>query len=121
MAAITRTTDKITRGSHWWTWSAIGNADTATEIGDDEGIVAFADKTVQVDGTFGGTTVTLEGSNDGASWFGLSDPQGTAISFTAAGLSAILENPRYIKPVMTGGAASSINVRLVGRAIIQMF
>lgn len=120
MVAIVRTTDKIIRGAHWWTWSNIANADTATAIGDAEGIVAFADKTVHVDGTFGGATVTLVGSNDGITFFGLSDPQGAAISFAVAGLVAVLENPRYIKPLLTGGAASSIDVMLVGRAILQL-
>ena len=122
MAVINHTSAKIVRGAHRWEWLAIGNADAPDSIGDNDGAVAFADKTVQFDSAaWGGATMTLEGSNDGAKWFGLSDPQGVAISMTADGLIAVLENPRFIKPVLTGGAASSINCRLVGRAIIQLF
>ena len=122
MAAVNHTSNKITRGSHRWEWLAIANADTPDTLGDNGGAVAFADKTVQFDSAaWGGTTATLEGSNDGTNWFGLSDPQGTAISMTANGLSAVLENPRYIKPVLTGGAASVVNCRLVGRANIPLF
>ena len=122
MAAINHTNVKISRGAHIWEWLAMANADAPDALGDGDGAVAFADKTVQFDSAaWGGATATLEGSNDGTSWFGLSDPQGAAISMTVNGLVAVLENPRYIKPVLSGGAASSINCRLVGRAIIQLF
>ena len=121
MAAINHTTVQMSRGSHYWEWLAISESDTPDNLDDGDGAVAFADKTVQVDGTFGTGTVTIEGSNDGVSFFGLKDPNGTAISFTAAGMAAILENPRYIKPVITGATGASINVRITGRAVIQLF
>ena len=47
----------------------------------------WADRTFQATGTFGGATCAVEGSNDGVSWFTLSNAAGaTAATFTAAGM-----------------------------------
>lgn len=66
------------------------------------------DRTVQVTGTFGvGGTVIVEGSLDPAqtptNWFQLKDPSGTLISFTAAGIRAVLENVPHIRFRVTAG------------------
>lgn len=93
-------------------WSAL------TFSGTDDGApyegVDFSDRTVQFDGTFGtGGSITLEGSNDGTNWFPLTDPQGNAITKTAAGLEVIEENPRYVRPRVTAGDGStSLNCKL---------
>lgn len=74
--------------------------------------VEFPDKCVQMSGTFG-AAVTIEGSNDvisAAVWNGLVDPQGTAISMSATGIEAILENPYWVRP--NAGAVTSVTVRL---------
>lgn len=92
-----------------------------TQTGLDDGApfegVDFADRTVQFDGTFGvGGSITLEGSNDGTNWFTLTDPQGNAITKTAAGLEVIEEGPRYIRPRVTAGdGTTSLNCRLWAR------
>jgi hypothetical protein len=93
------------------TWASIANADTVTPID----MAEYGDKSVQVDGTFGGTSVGLQGSNDGTNYYALRDPSSTAIAITAAGSKAVLENTRYVKPVLTGGAASTITVTLLCR------
>ena len=70
-------------------------------------VSSFADKTVQVKGTFGsGGTIVIEGSNDAASgaiYATLNDPQGNALSITAAKIETILENPRILRPRVTAG------------------
>ena len=79
----------------------------------------YNDKSLHVYGTFGGATVTFEGSNEDApssEAVGLTDPTQTAISFTAKGLKQVLENPLFIRPVVTGGdGTTSLTVRLVCR------
>ena len=78
--------------------------------------VKWADKTVQITGTFGTGTVVIQGSNDGSNWATLKDPSNTAISTTSAAIRAILENPLYIRPLVTGGdGTTSITVTLVAR------
>lgn len=82
------------------TWALLANGDTGSPV---EG-VDFADRTVQIGGTFGvGGSVTLEGSNDGTTYFALTDPQGNAVTKTAAGLEVLEESPRYIRPNVTAG------------------
>jgi hypothetical protein len=50
----------------------------------------FADRAIQVGGTFGaGGTVVIEGSIDGTNYVTLTDPQGNAISKTAAAIEEI--------------------------------
>jgi hypothetical protein len=70
-----------------------------------------ADRTIQFLGTFGaGGTIILQGSNVLApvagtddDWFTLTDPQGNAISKTAAGGEAVLELTRWIRPKVSAG------------------
>lgn len=92
-------------------WTPITNGDTCdfAECSD------FADRSVQVTGTFGGATLSIQGSNDGSNWVNLTDPFNNAISLTGAGLRAIVELTRYIRPVLAGGAASSLTVSLLGK------
>lgn len=75
------------------------------ETGDSESFVWAADKTIQVFGTFGGATVVLEGScqNTPTNWEGLTDPQGVAISGTAAMLASITEIVAHARPRVVGG------------------
>ena len=81
-------------------------------------VPGFADQTVVIDGTFGGATCTLEGGNDGTNTYALTDPQGTAIAKTAAGLEQVTETPVYIQPVVTGGdGTTAINVSLMCRKV----
>lgn len=61
-------------------------------------------RSVQFTGTFGtGGTILLEGSNDGTNYVTLTDPQGNAISKTAAGIEAIEETTVYIRPRVSAG------------------
>lgn len=95
------------------TWSNIGNSDTPMPASAYGG---YADKSFQVEGpTFGGTSVSIQGSNDNANYHALSDPTGTTIALTAAGLKEVLEHTLYLKPVLTGGSGSSITATLFVR------
>jgi hypothetical protein len=79
--------------------------------------IQWADRCIQFHGTFGaGGTVKLQGSNDGTNWYDLADPQGNAISKTAAGIEQILEMTQFVRPfVSAGDGTTSITATLVMR------
>lgn len=85
---------------------------TDTDVGLPIELTDHSDRSVQVDGAFGGGTVTLEGSNDGTNWFTLRDPQGTALSFTTAALKQVMETTLFTRANLTGGAAVNVNVTM---------
>lgn len=93
------------------TWQGMATGD----VGEPVDYVGHADRTVQVVGTFGGASVALEGSLDGSNWSTLSDAQGNAINFTAAGIEAVTEMVLYIRPKVTGGTGTSVTVMLMMR------
>lgn len=67
---------------------------------------------VQASGTFNTETLTVEGSLDGTTWFGLTEDGTAAISFTADGIANVYEHVGYIRPVVSAGAGVTINVRV---------
>lgn len=76
----------------------------------------YTDKTVQILGTFDGATCTMQGSNDGSTWFSLTDPQGNAIAKAAAAGEAIIESPLWIRPLVSGaGAGTDLDVYIICR------
>lgn len=91
------------------TWPALATGDDGKVVQN----TSYKDRSVQVSGTFGGATCTIQGSNDGVNWFTLNDPQGNALTFTSARIEQILEVTRYIRPAVTGGTAVSINIIMV--------
>lgn len=98
--------------------SGVKSVSWALAAGDTGKPVLFAqypDRTVQMTGTFG--SATLRGSNlaapddaTAAHWFNLTDPQGNAITLTAAGGELIAENPMWLSPITTGGSGYVITV-----------
>jgi hypothetical protein len=76
-----------------------------------------ADRSVQIAGTFGaGGSVNVEGSNDGTNYQILRDPQGVALTFTAAGLKQVLEITNYIRPRVTAGdGTTALTITLLAR------
>lgn len=86
------------------TWASLANGDDGTpiELGN------FADRSVQVVGTFGvGGNLRIEGSINGTDYAPLTDPQGNALDFTTAKIEAISELVRYVKPRVTAGDANT--------------
>ena len=78
--------------------------------------------TVQVLGTFEdassppeGSTLTMQGSNDGSTWATLHADDGGDIAFTAAGIEVIAELPRYIRPSHNKASGGDVDVYLFMR------
>jgi hypothetical protein len=96
-------------------WTGLDTTDTegaaaSTLIAD------FADRSVQITGTFDGTTVKIQGSNNLTDFVSLTDPQGNVIEKTSAALEQVMENTLGIRPVLTGaGASTDIVVTLIAR------
>ncbi|SRR6266852_7068938 len=97
------------------TWSGLLNGDN----GDGQEIPWQSEKCFHVTGTFGvGGSVSLKGTNTSPIVTGadiiLRDPQANALTFTAAGLKQILENPLLIYPHVTAGdGTTSLTVVVV--------
>lgn len=89
-------------------------------LADDDGDVVdgadYADRSVQIDGTFGGATVEIQGSNDGTNWYVLTDPQGNLIAKTDVSLEQVSEITRFIRPFIDGGdGTTDVTVTLFAR------
>lgn len=70
---------------------------------------------VQVFGTFGSATITLEGSIDGTNYVTLKDMTGSDVSLTAAGLVEFSTSVRYLRPKSAGGSSDDVDVYLILR------
>lgn len=110
-AAITRTQQTWHR---FYTWAEVAQGDDFAAATIE---VTPYTMMMQVDGTPDGATIAIHGSIDGVTYYPLDDAEGTAIGLTAAGLVSIGEAPYYIKPVLTGGGASTaLTVQIYVRA-----
>ena len=91
-------------------WTGIITGDTIVSFGvpAQTGVAG----SVQIDGTFGGATVTLQVSNDNTTFFDLKDLGNTAISATSAGYFEFTTAGIYLRPSVTSGSANSINVKV---------
>ena len=96
-----------------YAWSGLLNGDTGAPVYAPD----FADRSFQLTGTFGvGGSVNIEGSLDGTNYAVLRDPQGVALTLTAASLKAVLESVLWIRPNVTAGdGTTSLIVTLYGR------
>jgi uncharacterized protein YgfB (UPF0149 family) len=110
MATITATIDRNSvPGVVLATW-----ADLATnDVGAGVPIAYAAELTGQVSGTFGGGTITWQGSNDNTNWHPLTQRSGTTnMAFTAAAVHTANENPAWIRPAVTSGTSVAIDCTL---------
>lgn len=97
---ITPLSNRWNEDCHTAQWTGLLNTDDGVPLEQP----SSNDRSVQVTGTFGsGGTVVIEGSNDGTNYQTLTDPQGNALSVTAARLKQISELTRFIRPRVTGG------------------
>src|SRR5690242_6657670 len=78
-----------------------------------------APKTLQLDGTFGGGSIQIQGSNDGVTWHPLSIVDLVSGAYvlltglTVSNFAQLIENPRWIRPTVIGGdGTTAINVRI---------
>lgn len=93
-------------------WAHLTNTDT---VGAAVPMVEYADRSVQIAGTFGGSTTVIEGTNDETNYATLNNAQGTALSATAAILKQIVEVPKWLRPSLSGGAGADITVTIIAR------
>jgi hypothetical protein len=88
-----------------WKW-VFGT--TATDTGAAIKLPQHADVTWQVEGTPGGATVSIDGSNEGTTFSPLNHAAGgTACTFAAAGIKTTLENPVYKRPSISGATGTT--------------
>lgn len=108
MATIIPTPDRDTAsGGVLVTWNSMATGDSGAAFS----LHALADITLQVTGTFGGSTVTFQGSNDGTNWHPLTQRGGTtSMAYTAAANHICNEMPVFIRPTITGGTGSAFKV-----------
>lgn len=117
MATVTPTNNGDIAGDGsvvMFTWTPLT---TTNSDGSQVEMTPWADRCVQVSGTFGtGGTVVIQGSNDGTTWATLNQAQGSAASFTADSIKQIVETPRYVRPNVTAGdGTTSLTVSLIMR------
>lgn len=92
-------------------WAFTG-ADTGTPVS----FAEWADRSVQMSGTWNGATVTWEGSNDGgATYIPLTDPQGNAIAKTADSIEAVTEVCELARPRVSTGAVTAVTISVILR------
>ncbi len=112
MATVTPTRRIVSGGKALvFSWT-LTEADTAVPVE----IVDFADRSVQMAGSFGGGNVRIEGSNnDGATYAALTDPQGNDLNFSADKIEMVTELTQLLRPRVTAGAGVSVQVSLLAR------
>lgn len=111
MATVGFTREIVSGGKgHVYSWT-LGVSDDGVPIE----VVNFADRSVQVEGSFGGASVSIEGSNDGVNYRTLTDPQGNDLLITTPKVEMVTEVTQFLRPRVVSGAATSVTVSLLAR------
>ena len=116
MATVNPTVTVVGNDAVLFSWTLTNVDNDGAPVGPNH--VDYADRTITARGTFGGASVAIQGSNEvslPANWIGLDDPQGADLNLSAAGGKNITEVPVWTRPLLTGGAASSVIVELLCR------
>jgi hypothetical protein len=94
-------------------WEGVATGDTITPfiLRQQYGLAA----SIQVVGTFGGATVTIQVSNDGTNWVTVRDMFAASISFLSAGYAEVTLSAAYIRPNVTGGTGDDLDIIMVLR------
>jgi hypothetical protein len=110
MATIQPTIDRNTvPGAVLATWADLATGDVGAGVP----IAYAANLSCQVSGTFGGGTVTWQGSNDNTNWHPMTQRGGTTnMAYTAAALHTSQENPAWVRPAVTSGTSVAIDCTL---------
>ncbi len=90
---------------------------TADHTGDAVAWSDWADRSVTfTSAAWGGSTVALEGSNNGTDFVPITDPQGTAITRTSNGIEAATEITRFVRARLTTvGSGAVVSAQLLMR------
>lgn len=107
MAEIDAVKTITTNGDLTLTWADVTESDTFGRFDFAEVVKEIS---VHVHGTFGGATVVVKGSNYDAEGVTLSQLTGLAASVAAEALFSLLERPKFIQPVHSGGSSESVTV-----------
>lgn len=94
------------------TWSGLAGATSDTGAPADLG--GFPDRSIQAEG-LSNSTLVLQGSNDGDTWYTLNDLLGNALSFSADALKSVLEFTKFVRPSISGGTDAAVVVTVVAR------
>ena len=114
MATVNPTIRNVGNDTLVFTWVLTNVDNDGAPVGPNHS--DYADRAVQAFGTFGGAAVAIQGSNDdGANWFTVDDPQGVDLTLSAAGGKAVIEVPERMRPLLTGGTASTVTVAMTCR------
>lgn len=80
----------------------------------------YRDKTVHIEGTFAGASVTMRGSNIAnadetvdAHWFDMNNAQGLAAQTSVNDGIVLFESPLWISPKVGAGAGANVNVHMI--------
>lgn len=100
-------------------WGPLHNGDIGVPVDELSNVASFADRTVQVEGTFGaGGNCAITGSIDGINYEVLHDPSMVALNITTPKILAILEATRKINPQVTAGdGTTSLTVSVFMRKL----
>lgn len=104
VTAVSNTLSTKGPGNNYIKWSSVINGNTGAAVQ----LSGFFDVTVQITGTFGGATCTIQGSMDNINWATLNDKQGIALGLTAAGMKRVQEFPLYIRPSVASGDGTTL-------------
>lgn len=108
MAVITATKEKnFSHKTVTWTPLATGDTGSPWQVTDN-----VDGACVQFSGTFLGSTVVLQGSNDGTNYVTLKDNTGNAVTATAAAYFDLPVNMEWVRPSVSAGTATTITAVL---------
>lgn len=117
MATINPVVTRISGNAIKFFWEALTTTnDRGAPI--PEAFMDYADRTVQVTGTFGAAgNLRVQGSNDdGTTYAALSDAQGNALDIGAAKIELIAEAALLTRPFVTAGdGTTDLDVSIVCR------
>jgi hypothetical protein len=100
------------------TWGPMALGD----VGQPLNLVGFADRSIQVEGTFGASgTLELQGSNDLTNFRVLHDPYAQPLDYTSARIDHLTEIPVQMRPaVLSGDGSTALFVTIYVRRTDRM-
>jgi hypothetical protein len=91
-------------------WAALSTGDIGAPLQVDPTAIITVHCTA---GTFGGSTLTWQGSLDGTNWDTIPDIKGVLMTQTATGILGVGQPIQFIRPSVAAGAGSGIICRIV--------
>ena len=95
------------------TWAAVTEADTFKQYPLKE---AVSEISIHITGTFGGSTVSIDGGNITGEMLPLTQiGAAAAATATAADIFSLLDRPLFLQPSHTGGTSESVTIYMLVR------